>query len=165
MCNLASALVDEHAAVNEAALCYPAMFIFGDSLSDTGNGALTGNLLFKKMTNRPYGETVPGQPSGRFSDGLLLVDFLARQIGLPLPKPYLDRSSDYRAGVNYAVSGSTAQDVEYLRSMLITPLTRPYIPTELEIFFMWVSLPLGVHRHYWQCSHQVPKTTAAAFRI
>ncbi|KAH7434800.1 hypothetical protein KP509_06G035000 [Ceratopteris richardii] len=132
MCNLASALVEEHAAVNESVLCYPAMFVFGDSLSDTGNGALTGNLLFKRTTNRPYGETVPGQPSGRFSDGLLLVDFLARQIGLPLPKPYLDRSADFRTGVNYAVSGSTAQDVEYLRSMLITPLTKYSLDSQIN---------------------------------
>ncbi|KAH7428313.1 hypothetical protein KP509_10G086500 [Ceratopteris richardii] len=56
--------------------CYPALFVFGDSLSDTGNGNLTGNIFFTRTSSRPYGETVPGYPFDRFSDGLLLVDFL-----------------------------------------------------------------------------------------
>ncbi|KAH7430682.1 hypothetical protein KP509_08G009000 [Ceratopteris richardii] len=59
--------------------CYPALFVFGDSLSDTCNSNLTGNSFFKRTTEAPYGETVPGFPFNRFSDGLHLVDFLGRQ--------------------------------------------------------------------------------------
>ncbi|MCO5558164.1 hypothetical protein L7F22_011741 [Adiantum nelumboides] len=103
--------------------CYPALFIFGDSLSDTGNGNLTGSPLFTRTAQRPYGETVPGFPFGRFSDGLLLVDFLATWIGLPLSNPYLDKGADFTTGVNYAVSSATAQNAFYLRSRLVTPLT------------------------------------------
>lgn len=106
-----------------AAPCYPALFVFGDSLSDTGNGNRTGNVFFTRTARRPYGETVPGTPFTRFSDGLLLVDFLATRIGLPLSKPYLDKAANFSTGVNYAVSGATAQLASYLRSRLILPLT------------------------------------------
>ncbi|KAI5076683.1 hypothetical protein GOP47_0008748 [Adiantum capillus-veneris] len=46
-----------------AAPCYPAIFVFGDSLSDTDNGVLTANPFFLRTAQRPYGETVPGNPA------------------------------------------------------------------------------------------------------
>ena len=64
-------------AVAAAPCCYPALFVFGDSLSDTGNCYYSGNLVLCQRTNEyPYGETYPGAPSKRFSDGRLIVDFL-----------------------------------------------------------------------------------------
>ncbi|KAI5062279.1 hypothetical protein GOP47_0022818 [Adiantum capillus-veneris] len=103
--------------------CYPALFVFGNSLSDTGNGLLTRNPLFTRTAERPYGETVPGYPFTRFSDGLLIVDFLETWIGLPLLQPYLDREANFNTGVNYAVSGATAETASSLRSRQIRPLT------------------------------------------
>ncbi|MCO5547772.1 hypothetical protein L7F22_001224 [Adiantum nelumboides] len=113
----------QHQQLSEGAPCYPALFVFGNSLSDTGNGNLTGNPAFTRTAERPYGETVPGFPFARFSDGLLLVDFLAIWTGLPLLNPYLDREANFNMGVNYEVSGATAEDASYLRSRRITPLT------------------------------------------
>lgn len=50
------------------------MFVFGDSYADTGNNR-------KSMANswrQPYGLTFPGKPSGRFSDGRVLTDYLGK---------------------------------------------------------------------------------------
>ena len=52
----------------------PAVFLFGDSLSDTGNGWFVEH---RDAFVPPYGETFPGYPDGRFSDGRATVpDFL-----------------------------------------------------------------------------------------
>lgn len=48
------------------------LFVFGDSYADTGNTPVDGFECWKE----PYGVTFPGQPSGRFSDGLVLTDFI-----------------------------------------------------------------------------------------
>ena len=60
---------------------YPALFVFGDSLSDTGNCYYSGNLVLCQRTNEyPYGETYPAAPAKRFSDGRLLLDFLGPSV-------------------------------------------------------------------------------------
>ncbi|KAI5075743.1 hypothetical protein GOP47_0009819 [Adiantum capillus-veneris] len=103
--------------------CFPAVFVFGDSLSDTGNGVLSGNV---RTAQPPYGETVPGSPARRFSDGLLLVDFLATRVGLPLLNPSLDETASFATGANYAVAGATADSAaKYATTKFIAPVT-PY---------------------------------------
>lgn len=114
--------------------CFPAVFVFGDSLSDTGNGVLTGISLYSKPSKFPYGETFPGRPAGRFSDGRVLVDFLATYIGLPLLNPSLDSSADFSKGVNYAVSGCTALNASYLASRGISTLSTDF---SLELQIGW----------------------------
>lgn len=53
---------------------YQAIFNFGDSTSDTG--AIHFVFPYNELAeNRPYGETFFGQPTGRYSDGRLSVDF------------------------------------------------------------------------------------------
>lgn len=52
------------------------LFVFGDSFADTGN---TNKSLPPGAPNSwiyPYGITFPGKPTGRFSDGRLLIDFI-----------------------------------------------------------------------------------------
>ncbi|KAJ1279864.1 hypothetical protein BS78_04G188300 [Paspalum vaginatum] len=44
----------------------------------------------------------------RCSNGYLMIDFLARDLGLPLLSPYLDRTEDFTHGANFAVAGATA---------------------------------------------------------
>ena len=52
----------------------PAVFVFGDSQSDTGNGWFVNRLT---AFIPPFGKTFPGYPDGRFSDGRTFVsDFL-----------------------------------------------------------------------------------------
>ena len=58
---------------------YNAIFNFGDSISDTGNALLAGESSdFSSIAELPYGETFFGRPSGRCSDGRLIVDFLGK---------------------------------------------------------------------------------------
>lgn len=60
------------------------LWVFGDSYADTGN---LGNLG-RELTHAwyyPYGITFPRHPTGRFSDGRVLTDF----VGTPTPPPSL----------------------------------------------------------------------------
>lgn len=55
--------------------CFPALFNFGDSTSDSGGIHAT----FPRLTPsefKPYGDTYPGKPWNKFSDGRLLIDFI-----------------------------------------------------------------------------------------
>ncbi|VAH07196.1 unnamed protein product [Triticum turgidum subsp. durum] len=65
-------LVGGRAASASPDFDYPAAFNFGDSNSDTGGRIAAG---FEPMPP-PYGSTFFGAPSGRFSDGRLILDFL-----------------------------------------------------------------------------------------
>ena len=55
---------------------YTRVFAFGNSLTDTGNVAIFPPTAGGPTTRPPYGQTYFGQPSGRASDGRLIVDFL-----------------------------------------------------------------------------------------
>ncbi|RZS14501.1 hypothetical protein BHM03_00046191 [Ensete ventricosum] len=92
--------------------CYSSIFSFGDSLADTGN--LLHNLGRDgiRIGRPPYGMTYFHRPTGRFSDGRLIVDFIAQAMGLPLLPAYLDETTggDMRKGVNFAVGGATAME-------------------------------------------------------
>lgn len=67
---------------------FSAMFVFGDSLVDIGNN----NFLqtFAKASFKPYGIDFSGnRPTGRFSNGKILIDFLGNISRIPIP--YWDR--------------------------------------------------------------------------
>ncbi|XP_078181581.1 GDSL esterase/lipase At5g03980-like [Carex rostrata] len=87
-----------------------AIYSFGDSIADTGNLLQEGPVgFFASIGSYPYGESYK-KPTGRCSDGLLIIDYLAMDLNLTLIKPYLDKSSDFSNGVNFAVAGATALD-------------------------------------------------------
>ncbi|XP_015900704.3 GDSL esterase/lipase 2-like [Ziziphus jujuba] len=85
-----------------------ALFIFGDSLFDAGNNNYI-NTTFK-ANYKPYGETFFHYPTGRFSDGRLIPDFIAEYAKLPLIPPYLQPGIYHQLtnGVNFASSGAGA---------------------------------------------------------
>lgn len=56
----------------------PAMFIFGDSLIDNGNNNNLASLA--KANYFPYGIDFNGGPTGRFSNGLTMVDVIGMYI-------------------------------------------------------------------------------------
>ncbi|KAJ8478924.1 hypothetical protein OPV22_022651 [Ensete ventricosum] len=84
---------------------YNALFNFGDSMSDTGNVRI-GRL--------PYGMTFFGRATGRCSDGRLVIDFIAQDLGFPLLPPsseFLDH--DFKQGANFAVVAATTLGFDF----------------------------------------------------
>ncbi|KAL8162242.1 hypothetical protein V2J09_013731 [Rumex salicifolius] len=84
------------------------IYQFGDSISDTGNFIRMNITSMSACSSLPYGKTYFGLPTGRCSDGLLMVDFIAKQLDLPFVKPYLDANADFSNGVNFAIYSASA---------------------------------------------------------
>ncbi|CAN6283106.1 unnamed protein product [Urochloa humidicola] len=101
---------------------YTRVFAFGNSLTDTGNGAIFPVTAGGPFTQPPYGETYFGHPSGRASDGRLVIDFLVKKLKVPEPTPYLAgrTGAHFLNGTNFAVGGATALDPAFLASKGIT---------------------------------------------
>ncbi|KAL6883709.1 hypothetical protein ACP4OV_011123 [Aristida adscensionis] len=97
---------------------YDRVFSFGDSLTDTGNAAILPATAGGPFTRAPYGETFFHRPTGRASDGRLIVDFIVESLGVPQPTPFLagETAADFRHGANFAVGGATALDPAFLGS-------------------------------------------------
>nr|WP_319493081.1 SGNH/GDSL hydrolase family protein [uncultured Desulfobacter sp.] len=96
--------------------------VFGDSLSDTGN------LYFATTPTDENGDSVqtPKSPpyyQGRFSNGLVWVEYLAVAIGVDVPAP------SFLGGTNYAWGGAETGDG---RSIYNTP----NIGTQIESFLV-----------------------------
>jgi len=53
--------------------CFEAIYQFGDSLADTGNAVRI--VSRSECGLPPYGQTFFDHPTGRCSDGLLMIDF------------------------------------------------------------------------------------------
>ncbi|KAL2317805.1 hypothetical protein Fmac_031681 [Flemingia macrophylla] len=88
-------------ATNECA--FPAIFNFGDSNSDTGG--LAASLY---APTPPYGETYFHRVTGRFTDGRLIIDFIANSFGLPYLSAYLDSlGTNFSHGANFATASAT----------------------------------------------------------
>ncbi|PKA66167.1 GDSL esterase/lipase [Apostasia shenzhenica] len=82
---------------------FPAIFNFGDSNSDTG-----GLSAAFGPSPPPNGETFFGRPAGRYSDGRLIVDFIAKSLGVPYLSAYLNSiGANFSHGANFATAGST----------------------------------------------------------
>ncbi|KAI0516076.1 hypothetical protein KFK09_008748 [Dendrobium nobile] len=102
---------------------FPALFNFGDSNSDTG-----GLSAAFGPAPPPNGETFFGQPSGRYSDGRLIVDFIAESLGLPLLSAYLNSiGTNFSHGANFATAGST------IRRQNTTLFQSGYSPFSLDV--------------------------------
>ncbi|CAL4931174.1 unnamed protein product [Urochloa decumbens] len=65
---------------------YTHLFSFGNSISDPGN--FVTFFPNAPATALPYGETFFRHPTGRFCDGRLIVDFIAKTISIADPDAY-----------------------------------------------------------------------------
>lgn len=82
---------------------FAAIYNFGDSNSDTGGISAAFDPI-----RAPYGEAFFHKPAGRDSDGRLIIDFIAEQLGLPYLSAYLNSlGANFRHGANFATGGST----------------------------------------------------------
>ncbi|KAJ4752362.1 GDSL esterase/lipase [Rhynchospora pubera] len=112
---------------------YNSIFSFGDSYTDTGNlnvYVLSKNLSISVNTEKwPYGQTFFHHPADRFSDGRLILDFLAEEFCLPFVEAYLAKKGCFRQGANFAVAGATALDPTVLKQI---SLAKPAIVTALN---------------------------------
>ncbi|KAL4375459.1 hypothetical protein S245_018150 [Arachis hypogaea] len=86
----------------------PALYVFGDSLVDSGNNHYVPGE--DPQNYFPYGIDF-GTPTGRCTNGKTVADFLAIYLGLPFAPAYLGLSRSKRkrivtTGINYASAGS-----------------------------------------------------------
>ncbi|CAL5422165.1 unnamed protein product [Camellia sinensis] len=100
------------------------LFVFGDSYADTGNTRIKNSSSWKF----PYGITFPGKPTGRFSSGRVLTDYIAKSLGLKTPIAY--RWTNYapdhvQYGINFAYGGT---------GVFKTLLPGPNMTTQIDIF-------------------------------
>ncbi|XVF01592.1 hypothetical protein REPUB_Repub04eG0101700 [Reevesia pubescens] len=86
-----------------------ALIIFGDSIFDAGNNNYINTTFTYQANFWPYGETFFRYPTGRFSDGRLIPDFIAEYAGLPLIPAYLQPvNHKFIYGANFASGGAGA---------------------------------------------------------
>ncbi|KAG2313087.1 hypothetical protein Bca52824_024644 [Brassica carinata] len=92
----------------------PAIFTFGDSIFDAGNNHFNKNCT-AQADFPPYGSSFFHQPTGRFTNGRTVADFISQFIGLPLQKPFLELQMRIlngtlkcfpSNGINFASAGS-----------------------------------------------------------
>ncbi|XP_047958681.1 GDSL esterase/lipase 6 isoform X2 [Salvia hispanica] len=88
----------------------PAIFIFGDSLLDAGNNPYIPNCTVQ-ADFPPYGSSFFGRPTGRFTNGRTVADFISEYLGIPLQKPYMEVMNGTEKkfpanGINFASAGS-----------------------------------------------------------
>lgn len=89
------------------------ILVFGDSTVDTGNNNYINTLA--KGNHLPYGKDFPGHmPTGRFSNGKLVPDFIASMLNLKdTVPPFLDPNlsdEELLTGVSFASGGSGFDD-------------------------------------------------------
>ncbi|CDY25680.1 BnaC03g69950D [Brassica napus] len=113
-----------------------ALFIFGDSFLDAGNNNYINTTTLDQANFPPYGQTFFGLPTGRFSDGRLISDFIAEYAKLPLIPPFLEPGDSQKklCGVNFASAGAGALVETFQGSVRILAFHLYFILKLFEIF-------------------------------
>ncbi|KAK1268717.1 GDSL esterase/lipase [Acorus gramineus] len=116
---------------------FPAIFNFGDSLSDTGNLIrINASSVVGQIDRFPYGETYFKYPTGRFSDGRVIIDFVVEAFGHPYLPPYLagPNATNFRSGVNFAVGGATALNTTFFTDRNLSLFVNNSLSDQLQWF-------------------------------
>ncbi|TQE08706.1 hypothetical protein C1H46_005690 [Malus baccata] len=112
-----------------------ALFIFGDSYLDSGNNNYINTTTLDQANFWPYGETYFKFPTGRFSDGRLMSDFIAEYAHLPFVPPFLQPGfRQYYGGANFASAGAGAL-VETFQGEVINLKTQLKYYKKVETWF------------------------------
>ncbi|KAG5589066.1 hypothetical protein H5410_039580 [Solanum commersonii] len=113
------------------------IYQLGDSVSDTGN-CIRENYCgsHSSCAKSPYGINFFHKPTGRCSNGLLMIDFIALESGLPLLNPYKDQSANFRHGANFAVAGATALSAQVMAEKKIV---MSFTNSSLDVQLDWMS--------------------------
>ncbi|BAD73162.1 putative esterase [Oryza sativa Japonica Group] len=96
---------------------YNAIYNFGDSITDTGNLCTGGCPSWLTTGQPPYGNTFFGRPTGRCTNGRVIIDFLADRFGLPLLPPSKASGGDFKKGANMAIIGATTMNFDFFQSL------------------------------------------------
>ncbi|KAL3516021.1 hypothetical protein ACH5RR_022923 [Cinchona calisaya] len=130
------------------------IYQLGDSISDTGNFIRENSPHSGFLISRfPYGETL-GAPTGRCSNGLLMIDYFALASGLPYLDPSEKEDGKFATGVNFAVAGSTALSNEALKAMNIT---NPSTNSSLNVQVEWMTSHFNSVCHTKEACHKMLK--------
>lgn len=81
VCANATTIPRSRRVLTNLATQFEAIYQFGDSLSDTGNYVREGDGANSAYNKLPYGQTI-NHPTGRASDGLIMVDYIGMLLGL-----------------------------------------------------------------------------------
>ncbi|XP_076894972.1 GDSL esterase/lipase 6-like [Bidens hawaiensis] len=93
---------------------FKSVFVFGDSQFDAGNNRYLKKCLLQANFT-PYGSSFFPRPTGRFTNGRTVADFIAQYLGIEFQKPYQEvyrelendpQMSFPSNGVNFASAGS-----------------------------------------------------------
>nr|AAT11017.1 lipase 1 [Avena sativa] len=116
---------------------FDSIFSFGDTFADTGNGRVVyaENSVPDPTAHPPYGQTFFGHPTGRSTDGRLIIDFIAHELWLPLVPPSLSRNASFSHGASFAVSAATALDVGFFKDIPIAGMLA--LDTSLRVQLQW----------------------------
>uniref|UniRef100_A0ACD5W3I7 Uncharacterized protein n=1 Tax=Avena sativa TaxID=4498 RepID=A0ACD5W3I7_AVESA len=135
---------------------YSRIFSFGDSLTDTGNSLRLAATRSGPSSRPPYGKTFFRHPTGRASDGRLVIDFIVDALEIPNPRPYLagKNAGDFRRGANFAVGGATALGPDFFSSRGL----KPFVPVSLANQTSWFNNVL----HLLGPDHERRRITASS---
>ncbi|CAL4896761.1 unnamed protein product [Urochloa decumbens] len=98
---------------------FESIFAFGDAFTDTGNNPVVWSWynVSDEVMRPPYGMTYfGGVPTGRNSNGRLIIDFIAQGLGLPLVPAYQSHQGSFRQGASFAVADATALNASFFDS-------------------------------------------------
>ncbi len=104
---LATAALALGAALSPASAAFDRLYVFGDSLVDSGNARTLSAL---PGSDPSAAQLAALYPSGRFTNGVTgrnFADYLGRALGLGDTSPYVDSLVAPGPGTNFAVGGAT----------------------------------------------------------